>query len=222
MAFTGLEASRVTAVPLGVSAAYAPRLEEEIADKLRKYDLRFGAYALCVSTLEPRKKIAQLLNAWELLPAALRRAFPLMLVGSRGWLSETLQEKIQCGTAQGWVRYLGYVPEPDLPALYAGAAVFVYPSTYEGFGLPPVEAMACGVPVVVSRHSCLPEVTQGAALLVEPNDVPAFAAALEKSLTDESWRLHAASAGRAVAATYTWQRCVDETVKVYRRAVSGE
>jgi len=184
MAFTGLNASRVTAVPLGVSAAYAPRPADEIAAQLRKYSLRPGAYALCVSTLEPRKKIEQLLSAWEYLPAALQREFPLMLVGSSGWLNEAVQAKLHRGAVQGWVRYLGYVPESDLPALYAGAAVFVYPSTYEGFGLPPVEAMACGVPVVVSGHSCLPEVTQGAALLVEPDDVPAFAAALEKSLRD--------------------------------------
>lgn len=221
MAFTGLDASRVTAVPLGVSAAYAPRPDNEIAAQLRKYGLRPRGYALCVSTLEPRKKIEQLLSAWEYLPAALRLAYPLMLVGSSGWLSEAVQAKIHRGTAQGWVRYLGYVSESDLPALYAGAAVFVYPSTYEGFGLPPIEAMACGVPVVVSGQSCLPEVTQGAALIVEPDDVPAFATVLEQSLTDVAWRSHAVAAGLKVAASYTWQRCVDETVKVYQRAVSG-
>jgi glycosyltransferase involved in cell wall biosynthesis len=222
MAFTGLDASRVTAVPLGVSAAYRPRLGHEITSQLHTYGLVFGAYALCVSTLEPRKKIEQLLSAWEYLPAALRSAFPLMLVGSRGWLSDALQEKIRRGAAQGWVRYLGYVPECDLPVLYAGARVFVFPSTYEGFGLPPIEAMACGVPVVVSGQSCLPEITQGAALTAEPDDIADFAAALEISLTDEAWRLHATTAGLAVAASYTWQRCIDETVKVYRRAASAD
>lgn len=221
LAFTGLDASRVTAVPLGVAPAYVPRTEGELAAPLKKYGLIPRAYALCVSTLEPRKKIEQLLIAWEMLPTALRRACPLMFVGSKGWLSEAVQEKINRGTAQGWVRYLGYVPEADLPALYAGAAVFTYPSTYEGFGLPPIEAMACGVPVVVSDTSCLPEVTQGAALMVNPDDVVAFAAALEKSLSDEAWRSNAIAAGRKVAASYTWQRCVDETVKVYQRALSG-
>lgn len=220
MAFTGLAADRVTAVPLGVSPDFMPRCAEDVAGQLQKFDLRFGGYALCVSTLEPRKKIEQLLSAWQLLPSALRLAFPLMLAGSLGWLNATLQKKIRSGTAQGWVRYLGYVPEQDLPALYAGAAVFVYPSSYEGFGLPPIEAMACGVPVVVSRHSCLPEVTQHAGLMVEPDDVSAFAAVLERSLTDELWRLQAACVGRKVAGTYTWERCVNETVSVYRRAAS--
>lgn len=219
--FTGLNPNRVTAVPLGVAAAYKPRTDEELQVCLAHHGLKPRGYALCVSTVEPRKKIEQLLDAWEYLPAPLRLAFPLILVGGTGWLDDAIQLKIQQGAAKGWVRHLGYVSEADLPGLYAGAAVFVYPSTYEGFGLPPIEAMACGVPVVVARQSCLAEVTQGAALLAEPDDVPAFAALLEKSLLDESWRLQAAVSGRAVAAGYTWSRCVDETVKVYQRAVTG-
>lgn len=221
MAFTGLDASRVTAVPLGVSAAYKPLTDEELAEPLRKYGLSPRAYGLCVSTLEPRKKIEQLILAWERLPSALRSTCSLILVGSKGWLSESVQLRINQGTTQGWMRYLGYVPEADLPLLYAGAAVFVYPSTYEGFGLPPIEAMACGVPVVVSDSSCLPEITQGAALMVNPDDVVAFATALEKSISDEVWRSSAVKAGRQVASTYTWHHCVSETVKVYRRAASA-
>ena len=216
LAFTGLDASRVTAVPLGVSDAYMPRTDEQLAGQLQKYGLPARGYALCVSTLEPRKKIQQLLNAWEQLPVALRGEYPLVLAGSAGWLNEAIQTKIQRGSAQGWVKYLGFVEQSDLPALYAGAAVFVYPSTYEGFGLPPIEAMACGVPVVVSAQSCLPEVTQGAALTVDPDDVAAFVSTLEQSLTDSSWRLNAIAAGLKVAGSYTWQRCVNETVKVYQ------
>lgn len=217
MSFTGLPASQVTAVALGVSSAFVPRRDEEIAASLQKYGLKPRSYALCVSTLEPRKKIEQLLVAWCELPIKLRSAFPLILIGGNGWLSEALQATIQQGQLQGWVRHLGYVPEDDLPLLYAGAALFVYPSTYEGFGLPPIEAMACGVPVVVSNQSCLPEVTQGVALMVNPDDVTAFSAVLEKGLTDESWRSGAVAAGQAVAATYTWQRCIDETVAVYQQ-----
>ena len=182
---------------------------------LRKYGLAPRAYALCVCTLEPRKKVAQLLAAWRLLPGSLRSAYPLVLIGGNGWLSDALQAEVAQAQAQGWLHRLGYVPEADLPLLYAGAALFVYPSAYEGFGLPPIEAMACGVPVVVSSQSCLPEVTQGAALMVDPGDTEAFCSALVKGLTDAEWRLGAVANGLAVAASYTWQRCVNETIAVY-------
>jgi glycosyltransferase involved in cell wall biosynthesis len=217
MAFTGLPDSRVTAVALGVSDVFKPVSDEDAAEPLQKYSLTPGAYALCVCTLEPRKKVAQLLAAWRLLPGRLRSMHPLVLIGGNGWLSQALQDEVSQAEAQGWVKRLGYVPEQDLPLLYAGAALFVYPSTYEGFGLPPVEAMACGVPVVVSDQSCLPEVTQGAALTVNPDDTEAFCAVLEKGLTDDAWRTSASAAGRAVAASYTWGRCVDQTVAVYQQ-----
>jgi glycosyltransferase involved in cell wall biosynthesis len=215
MVFAGLPASRVSAVALGVAADFVPRAAQHIALPLQGYGLAPGGYALCVSTLEPRKKIDQLLLAWQQLTLAVRQAYPLVLVGGHGWLSDALQAQIAQGQTQGWVKHLGYVPEHDLPLLYAGAALFVYPSTYEGFGLPAIEAMACGVPVVVSNQSCMPEVTQGAALMVDPDDTAAFAATLEQGLTDNAWRAGAIAAGLDVAASYTWQRCVDETVAVY-------
>ena len=217
MDFTGLPANRVTAVPLGVSAAFKPVASQDLVQPLAKYGLLPGAYALCVSTLEPRKKVGQLLAAWRLLPQGLRKAYPLVLAGTNGWLSQTLQEAIHQAEVQGWVKRLGYVPEQDLSLLYAGAALFVYPSTYEGFGLPPIEAMACGVPVVVSDQSCMPEVTQGAALMSNPDDVVAFSTTLEKGLTDAPWRQNTAAAGSLVAASYTWQRCLDQTTAVYKR-----
>jgi glycosyltransferase involved in cell wall biosynthesis len=217
MAYTGLSADNVTAIALGVSDILKPVPDEDAMVCLQKYGLQPHTYALCVSTLEPRKKVGQLLKSWCILPLRLRSMYPLVLVGSDGWLSQALQDEVRQGEAQGWVKRLGYVPEQDLPLLYAGATLFVYPSTYEGFGLPPIEAMACGVPVVVSNQSCLPEVTQGAALMVDPDDIEAFCAVLEKALTDETWRVNAINVGRAVAATYTWDQCVNETVAVYEQ-----
>lgn len=119
--------------------------------------------------------------------------------------------------AQGWLRYLGFVPEADLPALYAGAHAFVYPSIYEGFGLPVLEAMASGVPVVASMFTSLPEVTQGAALLVDPDDIDALTQGIFNSMYDEPWRETACKAGLAIAQSYTWSRCVDQTVDVYKK-----
>jgi glycosyltransferase involved in cell wall biosynthesis len=215
IAYTGLPSSRVTAVPLGVSAAYKPMADSDIAQTLQHYGLVPRNYALCVSTLEPRKKVVQLLAAWRLLPSGLRKAYPLIFVGTNGWLSQALQAEITQAQAEGWVKHLGYVPEQDLPKLYAGANLFVYPSTYEGFGLPPIEAMACGVPVVVSDQSCLPEVTQGAALMVNPDETEMFSKILEKSILDTDWRANSVIKGRLVATQYSWERCVDETANVY-------
>jgi glycosyltransferase involved in cell wall biosynthesis len=221
MQFTGLSETQVTSVPLGVSEAYQPRTAPELTTLLHQYGLIAGTYALCVSTLEPRKKIDCLLLAWQQLPTNLRRQFQLILVGSNGWLNQGLQEAVSQGEKQGWVRRLGYVPEQDLPLLYAGAALFVYPSTYEGFGLPPIEAMACGIPVVVSNQSCLPEVTQGAALMLDPDDTQAFCQALEQGLTDADWRTNAVNAGHTVVSNYTWEKCVDATVAVYQHTAKS-
>lgn len=217
ISFTGLPANKITAVSLGVSRNYVPRSKQETSPTLSKYKLKHGCYGLCVSTLEPRKKIESLLIAWQQLPVKLRDIFPLILIGGFGWLCESLKMEIKLGEVNGWVKHLGYVPESDLPLIYAGASLFIYPSIYEGFGLPPIEAMAAGVPVVVSNQSCLPEITQGAALMVNPEDIISFTLAIEKGLTDESWRKEAISNGLSVASKYTWKRCVDETASIYRQ-----
>jgi alpha-1,3-rhamnosyl/mannosyltransferase len=114
------------------------------------------------------------------------------------------------------LKYLGFVPQCDLPSLYAGARAFVYPSIYEGFGLPVLEAMASGVPVVASPFTSLPEVTQGAALLVDPDDVDALTAAVHRALIDENWRQTFISSGLAVAQTFSWDKCVNRTIEVYQ------
>lgn len=216
-----VDPARVTKIPLGVSPSYFPRPDAELAPVLDRYGLTSQGYALCVSTVEPRKRIAELLQAWEMLPVAIRRRWPLMVTGGGGWLSGAITDRMEVGAREGWVRYLGFVPEHDLPMLYAGASLFVYPSVYEGFGLPPVEAMASGVPVVVANASCLPEITGGAAMLAIPEDVNDFTYRLEQALTDEAWRSAARRAGLLVAAGYSWDRCARETAALYRQVQGG-
>jgi glycosyltransferase involved in cell wall biosynthesis len=215
--FLAWPGEKITAVPLGASSQFAPKTAEVLVPGLNKYGLTPKGYTLCVSTLEPRKKIANLLQAYQCLPQSLREQYPLVLIGDTGWLSEALHREIDRLAGRGWLHYLGFVPEADLPLLYAGARSFVYPSVYEGFGLPVLEAMASGVPVVASIFSSLPELTQGSALLLNPEDVDALARGIHTSLCNDDWRANAIDAGLAVAQTYSWDRCVEQTVAVYQK-----
>jgi alpha-1,3-rhamnosyl/mannosyltransferase len=213
----GVRPETVTAVPLGVSDRFRPRNHgREGSATLSRYGLASSRYGLCVSTLEPRKKISELLLAWEQLPKSTRERFPLVLAGGTGWRNDTLVGHIDRAADEGWLRYLGFVDEDDLPALYSGAALFIYPSSYEGFGLPPVEAMASGVPLMVSDRSCLPEVCGEAARYVDPDDASAFSLAIRECLSDEEWRTRSTERGLARAAEFTWSRCVDDTMTVYQ------
>jgi glycosyltransferase involved in cell wall biosynthesis len=220
ISFLSWPQEKITAVPLGVSADFFFRAAFETTPVLERHQLLHGAYALCVSTLEPRKNIARLLQAYRMLPLTIRQQHPLVVAGGHGWLSEALHSEMDRCAAEGWFHYLGFVADSELPLLMAGARVFVYPSAYEGFGLPVLEAMASGVPVVCSNRSSLPGVTQGAARLVDPDDVESLSKAIEAGLCDETWRAEAGAAGLSIAQTYSWDKCAEETVAVYRRAIS--
>ena len=210
----------VTAVHLGVDPRFKPS-DTSSATVVSSWDLTPGKYGLCVSTLEPRKRILELLLAWERLPSELRLEYPLVLAGGSGWENEALHKEIGRGTAEGWLRLLGFVDDALLPELYAAAALFIYPSIYEGFGLPPIEAMASGVPVIVSNSSCLPEVCGDAARFVDPDDAPVFASVIQDSLLDAAWRKEAVVRGLERAGLFSWDRCVNETVAVYRKVINS-
>lgn len=216
MDFTGLGAGRVMAVPLGIAADFRPRGADELQDFCARHQLVPGSYGLCVSTLEPRKRISNLIAAWQLLPPSLRTRYPLVLAGGSGWRNEDLIADITYGEAEGWLRYLGYIDEHDLPLLYAGARVFAYPSQYEGFGFPPLEAMASGVPTIVAKGTCLEETAGPAAVLIDPDDIAYFAERLEQIISDENEHARLASAGVHHAAQYSWTRCIEGTIGAYQ------
>jgi alpha-1,3-rhamnosyl/mannosyltransferase len=206
----------IHAISLGYAADFYPRNEEETQPLMHKLGLKYQQFTLYVGTIEPRKNIGALLDAYEMLPVALRKQYPLVLCGHEGWNSEDLHHRFQQAAQQGWLKYFGYLANEDLPLLYASARAFAFPSFYEGFGLPVVEAMASGVPVICSNVSSLPEVAGAAALTCAPQDVHSLSAHLQRSLEDESWRLNAREAGLKQAQTFSWEKCAQETADVYR------
>lgn len=219
IAYSGFSPARVLAVPLAAAAEFHPRAEAECAEVLARLGLAYRGYLLYAGTVEPRKNLALLLRAYERLPLALRQRFPLVVAGYRGWCSEDLHERLQQAQAAGWARYLGYVSAEDLPVLFAGARAFAFPSIYEGFGLPVLEAMASGVPVVCSTASSLPEVAGGCALMCEPEDESGLQGLLERAVDDDLWREQAILKGLAHAATFSWARTVNATLEAYRLAM---
>lgn len=219
--FFGWPEDKVRVVPLGVSEDFRQRGINETAEVLDQFGLVFGGYALCVATIEPRKNIDVMLSAYELLPQSLRNRYPLVLVGGQGWRSEAIHSRIEQGQRQGWLRYFGYVPEQELPLLYSGARGFIYPSLYEGFGLPVLEAMASGLPTLISNRASLPEVASGAALVVEAEDVHAMAENIQRLFEDEAWRAASVKRALEVSAQYSWEETARKTVDVYCSVLSS-
>jgi glycosyltransferase involved in cell wall biosynthesis len=173
---------------------------------------------LFVGTLEPRKNLPLLLQAYAQLPAQSRPA--LVLGGGKGWDYAAIFEAIAALKLEQHVFTPGFIPMEALPLWYNSAAVFVYPSLYEGFGIPPLEAMACGTPVIVSDVSSLPEVVAGSdGLRVPPHDVEAWVAALTSALDDSAWRERASASGLTAAQHYTWQRTANQTIHSYQTAL---
>jgi glycosyltransferase involved in cell wall biosynthesis len=173
-----------------------------------------GPYLLYVGTLHPRKNLARLVQAFATAAGGLDRGLQLVLAGQKGWMFGEILAQVRSSGMEGRVVFPGYIPEQDLAALLSGALAFVYPSLYEGFGLPVLEAMACGTAVLCSNASSLPEVAGDAALLVDPLDTAALAAGLRRIATDESLRHSLALRGLEQVQRFSWRRCAHETLAV--------
>jgi glycosyltransferase involved in cell wall biosynthesis len=216
----GVEGSRVTAIPLAADAEFRPRSREEIAEACGRYGLRPDGYILYVGMLEPRKNVDRLVEAFATVANQLSDV-DLVIAGRRGWMYDEIFSRVETLGLRDRVRFTGYVPNQDLPALYGGARLFAYPSRYEGFGLPVLEAMSCGAPVVTTNVSAMPEVAGDAAILVAPDDVAGLAAGLLRVLGDHALRDDLRCRGLARAKTFSWERCARETIAVYEAAFAG-
>jgi glycosyltransferase involved in cell wall biosynthesis len=214
----GVPEGKVDVVACGVDEDFRPVDEPGLLDELRKKRNLPPQMLLFVGTIEPRKNLVTLLEAYSVLKERVHPP-PLVIGGPKGWRHEEVFSKTEELQLVDDVVFAGYIPREELPLWYNAAEVFVYPSLYEGFGLPPLEAMACGTPVVVSDTSALPEVVGDAGLLVEPSDTEGMALAMQRALTNRDLRRTLRKNGLERANRYTWRRAAQDTVKVYDRAV---
>ncbi len=209
----GLDPDRIEVIYPGVSEGYF--------NTVRQRSLRCPRpYVLFVGTIEPRKNVDLLLDAYSQLRDSVREEYDLVIAGPVGWKSEKTLERLKAPSRS--VRYLGYVPESEMPGLMAGATVLAYPSLYEGFGLPVAEAMACGIPVITSAVSSLPEVACDGALLVDPHSVGEIRDALDRLLSSVSLREKLGQSGAARAQRlFRWPICAHRSLKFFEKVISN-
>ena len=206
----GIDPGKITVCYHGVDQDFF--VTEVKEDVVRKYSEGFP-YILFVGTLEPRKNVESLIEAFKGIK---NPGLKLLLAGKEGWGIEGIRNKVRELGLDRAVFFLGYVPEEDIPHLYRGSEVFVYPSLYEGFGIPVLEAMAAGAPVVTSKAASLPEVTRGSAILVSPRDVRAISEAIRGILGNRGLGVELREKGVKRAREFTWDRCALEVLEVYR------
>jgi glycosyltransferase involved in cell wall biosynthesis len=220
----GVQPSSIAVVPGGVEQRFEPVTDPERLRRARR-QLRVGdaPFILAIGVLEPRKNLNRLMDAFLVLKqrAMVSKDLKLVLAGGKGWLYDDIFEHHAASPVRDDILMPGFVADELLPSIYSAAEVLAFPSLYEGFGLPILEAMACGTPVVASRASCLPEVAEGAALLVDPTNVEGLSAALQLSLVDADLRTQLVEKGKQRASQYSWRRAAEELLRVYRRVATA-
>ena len=217
----GLPAQRFVVAPLGVASRFHPREPEAIDAVLKAHGVEAREYFLCVGTLEPRKNLTLALRAHARLPEAIRQRFPLLIVGMAGWQRDQFSEEMQRALATGHVCLLGYLPDEQVAQLLAGARGLIFPSLYEGFGLPVLEAMASGTPVILTQRSAMPEVAGAVGNYIGPEDPDGLCEAMTRLIDDQAHWQACREAGLQQARLFTWERCATITANAYRQALGG-
>ena len=206
--------AKIQVVHLGVDERFYPLDYASVQAVLDKFGLSYKKYILFTGTMQPRKNISRLVDAYIKLRKQNRIEERLVIAGRKGWLWEPIMKKIQEAGVGDSIKFLDYVDTQDLPSLYSGAVLLTLPALYEGFGLPPLEAMACGTPIVVSNISSLPEVAGDAGVLVNPNSVDSIAEGLLKVLTDKNLQAEMSQKGIERAKKFKWKNTAKETLEL--------
>lgn len=221
-AYFGYPLNQIIVAPLAASSAFRPMPEQEATPVLSRFGLEYGRYSLFNGTLDPRTNVNSLIDVYERLPNTLRQQIPLVATGVGGWRSEKIIKRLKAGERAGWARYPGVVDEAALPSLYAGARVFLFPSKYDGFALPVLEAMSSGAPVICSNAASAPEITNandGAATLVSVNGSDQLYDAVMRALSDDAWCKEMHAGGIKRAGDFSWDKTVAATVAAYALAL---
>lgn len=210
-----IKENKVRVVYLAAGAKYVPVNDKnKILEIKQKYKID-RPYILFVGTLEPRKNILNVINSFSLAADKYKIEHDLILAGKRGWLYEPIYGLIKDSKYKERIRILDNISADELPAIYSEADLFVYPSLYEGFGLPPLEAMACGVPVITSNNSSLPEVVGDAAIKIDPKDIEQIAYETARVLNSNEIRDSLSKKGLERAKLFSWEKCAKDTIKIY-------
>lgn len=212
---------RISVAPLGYATRFHPRAETQLIQTLHPLGIAPDQYVLCVGTLEPRKNLTLALRAHAMLPHDLRLRFPLLIVGMSGWQMHQFNQELEHALNDGHVRLLGYQSDEQVAVLTAGARLMLFPSRYEGFGLPVLESMASGTPVMLAAQAAMPEVAGDAGIYVAQDDVDAWSTRLQELLTDDAKRNFFRQRGLQRAHLFSWQRCATLTANVYRQVLKS-
>ena len=213
---------KVTVVYPGVDGRFQPVADTDELRRVRtQYNIGDGPFVLGVGTLEPRKNWPLLIRAWTILRRTTSLPHRLVIAGGKGWLTHEIFAAVEASSFKEDIVLTGFVADADLPALYTSADVFAFPSLYEGFGIPVLEALACSTPVVCADNSSLPEAAGDAALLADATDPQAFAAALQRLIEDEMLRTELRQRGLRHAARFTWRRSAETLWQTYQQVLHG-
>ena len=221
--YSGMDSARVFVTPLAAADYFYPVKDlQHIENTLAKYSIPASQYLLSLCTLEPRKNLDLLIRAFsDFVQAHPDADLNLVLVGTNGWKNDKIFQAVQNnGQIKNRIFFSGYVPDEDLAPIYSGALAFVYPSLYEGFGLPPLEAMQCGTPTITSNSSSLPEVVGDAGILISPTSQDELSDAIWRLLSDEQLQAELSKRSIARASQFSWKKSVDQTIEVYRTAIN--